>query len=123
MVEDEQPHAGDGSQQPGVARITVRNGEIREEPRHSCVENSDVFAARLVAERRVSKHEFLSMVVARTAQIDVVDERGRRAVLCCGVGFAGEQRGDALAIEDAEFDPRRVGWPRRRREPFALLNN
>jgi len=59
----------------------------------------------------MSKHEFLSMVVAGTAQIDVVDERGGRAVLCCGIGFAGEQRGDALAIEDAEFDsPGRHGF-------------
>ena len=45
------------------------------------------------------------MVVAGTAQIGVVEERGRTAVLGgSGVAFAGEEGGDALAIEDAQFD-------------------
>jgi len=45
------------------------------------------------------------MVVAGTAQIDVVEERGRTAVLGRRiVVFAGEKGGDALAIEDAQFD-------------------
>src|SRR5271165_885369 len=48
---------------------------------------------------------FLSMVVAGTAQIGVVEERGWMAVLGgSGVTFAGEEGGDALAIEDAQFD-------------------
>src|SRR5271166_5551677 len=45
------------------------------------------------------------MVVAGTAQIGVVEERGRTAVLGRrGVAFASEEGGDALAIEDAQFD-------------------
>jgi len=45
------------------------------------------------------------MVVAGTAQIGVVEERGRTPVLGgSGVAFAGEEGGDALAIEDAQFD-------------------
>src|SRR5208337_3669983 len=45
------------------------------------------------------------MVVAGTAQIGVVEEGGRTAVLGgSGVGFAGEEGGDALASEDAQLD-------------------
>src|SRR5271165_7412608 len=46
------------------------------------------------------------MVVTGTAQIGVVEERGGAVVLGGGsvVGFAGEKGGDALAIEDAQFD-------------------
>ena len=45
------------------------------------------------------------MVVAGTAQIGVVEEGGRTAVLGGSrVVFAGEEGGDALAIEDAQFD-------------------
>src|SRR5271169_6392855 len=44
------------------------------------------------------------MVVAGTAQIGVVEERGRTVLGGSGVGFAGEKGGDALAIEDAQFD-------------------
>jgi hypothetical protein len=48
---------------------------------------------------------FLSMVVAGTAQIGVVEERGWTAVLGGGrVAFAGEEGGDPLAIEDAQSD-------------------
>jgi hypothetical protein len=48
----------------------------------------------------MSEHEdFLSMVVAATAQIGVIEKRCRTVGLGRGVvGFAGEQRGDALAI-------------------------
>src|SRR5208337_1819975 len=48
--------------------------------------------------------DFLSMVVAGTAQIGVVEERGRTVLGGSGVGFAGEKGGDALASEDAQFD-------------------
>ena len=45
------------------------------------------------------------MVVAGTAQIGVVEEGGGTAVLGgSGVAFAGEEGGDALAREDAQFD-------------------
>src|SRR5271166_6025960 len=45
------------------------------------------------------------MVVAGTAQIGVVEERGWTAVLGGGgVAFASEEGGDPLAIEDAQFD-------------------
>ena len=53
----------------------------------------------------MSEHEdFLSMVVAGTAQIGVVEERGRTAVIGRRVALTGEEGGDALAIEDAQFD-------------------
>ena len=52
------------------------------------------------------------MVVAGTAQIGVVEERGRTAVLGGGVVFAGEESDDALAIEHAQFE----GAGRRRLE-------
>ena len=59
-----------------------------------------------MVERGMSEHEdILSMVVAGTAQIGVVEERGGTAVLGRRVvAFAGEKGGDALAIEDAQFD-------------------
>jgi hypothetical protein len=48
---------------------------------------------------------FLSVVVAGTAQIGVVEERGGAAVLGGGaVQLAGEEGSDALAIENAQFD-------------------
>lgn len=47
----------------------------------------------------------LSMVVAGTAQIGVVEERGGTAVPGGGaVWLAGKEGGDALAMEDAQFD-------------------
>jgi hypothetical protein len=47
----------------------------------------------------------VSLVVARTAQIGVVEERGGPAVLGGGAHWiAGEEGGDTLAIEDAQFD-------------------
>src|SRR5271157_6131734 len=53
----------------------------------------------------MSEHEdFLSMVVAGTAQIGVVEEGGGTAVLGRRVALTGEEGGDALAIEDAQFD-------------------
>src|SRR3984957_2235313 len=66
----------------------------------------------------VSEHEdFLSMVEAGTTQIGVIEKRGGTAFLGCGVvRLAGEKGGDALAVEDAQFEragrdrfePRRV---------------
>ena len=45
------------------------------------------------------------MVVAGTTQIGVIEKRGRTAFLGgCVVGLAGEKGGDALAIEDAQFE-------------------
>jgi hypothetical protein len=45
------------------------------------------------------------MVIAAATQIGVVEQRGGAAVLGGGVlGLAGEKGGDALAIEDAQFD-------------------
>jgi hypothetical protein len=54
----------------------------------------------------MSEHEdILSMVIAAATQIDVVEQRGGAAVLGGGaLGLAGEERGDALAVEDAQFD-------------------
>src|SRR5271169_2690085 len=46
---------------------------------------------------------FLSMVVAGTAQIGVVEQRGGSAVIGRRV-LTGEEGSDALAIEDAQFD-------------------
>ena len=59
-----------------------------------------------LVERGVSEREdFLSMVIAGTAQIGVVEERRGTAVLGRRiVVLAGEKGGDAFAIEDAEFD-------------------
>ena len=44
------------------------------------------------------------MVVAGTAQIRVVEEGGGAVLGGSWVAFAGEEEGDALAIEDAQFD-------------------
>ena len=45
------------------------------------------------------------MVVAATAQIGVVEQGGRTAFFGRRVvALAGEERGDALAIERAEFE-------------------
>ena len=59
-----------------------------------------------MVERRVSEHEeFLSIVVAGATQIGVVEQWDGAAVLGGGVvGLSSEQRGDALAIEDAQFE-------------------
>jgi hypothetical protein len=48
--------------------------------------------------------DFLSVVVAGTADIGVVEQRDGTGVRARGVELAGEERGDALAIEDAQFD-------------------
>ena len=57
-------------------------------------------------ECRMSEHEdFLSMVVAGAAQIGVVEERRLAAVLGGGlVALSGEEGGDALASERADFE-------------------
>src|ERR1700761_5295778 len=54
----------------------------------------------------VSEHEdFLSMVVAGTTQIGVIEKRGGTAFPGRGVvRLAGEKGGDALAVEDAQFE-------------------
>ncbi|MGA8587316.1 MAG: hypothetical protein WB715_26405 [Roseiarcus sp.] len=54
----------------------------------------------------MSEHEdILSMVIAAATQIGLVEQRGGAAVLGGGaVRLAGEERGDALAVEDAQFD-------------------
>ena len=45
------------------------------------------------------------MIVAGTAQIGVIEQRGGRFVLGgCVVGLAREKGRDALAIEDAQFE-------------------
>ena len=43
------------------------------------------------------------MVVAGTGQIGVVEERGGATVLGGAVRLVGEERSEALAIEDAQF--------------------
>src|SRR5271163_4814452 len=59
----------------------------------------------------------LSMVVTGAAQIGVLEQRGGRLFPSDSfVGLAGEQRGDALAIEDAEFE----GSGRHRFEPGRI---
>ena len=65
----------------------------------------------------MSEHEdFLSIVVAGTAQIGVIEQRGGRIVFGGRVvGLAGEQGGDALAVEDAQFDGSRARRPQRGR--------
>ena len=71
-----------------------------------------------LVERGMSEHEdFLSMVVAGTAQIGVIEQRGGTAFLGGGVvGLAGEKGGDALAIEDAQFEG--AGGDRFERGPY-----
>jgi hypothetical protein len=60
---------------------------------------------QLVECRMSEQEEFPSMVVAGTAQIGVIEQGGGRIVLGGRVvGFASEQRGDALAIEDADLE-------------------
>ena len=51
VIEDEQLDAGQGAQEPGVARVAVGDGQIGEEPGHAGVENGHVLSAGLVAER------------------------------------------------------------------------
>src|SRR5208282_5101474 len=48
--------------------------------------------------------DFLSVVVAGTAHVGVVDERDGAAVRARRTELAGEERSDALAVEDAQFD-------------------
>ena len=49
--------------------------------------------------------DFHSMVVAGTTQIGVIEKRGGTAFLGRGVvRLAGEKGGDALAVEDAQFE-------------------
>src|ERR1700689_2900915 len=59
-----------------------------------------------LVECRMSEHEdFLSMVVAGTTQIGVIEKRGGTAFPGRGVvRLAGEKGGDALAVEDAQFE-------------------
>src|SRR6202012_2204707 len=54
----------------------------------------------------VSEHEdFLSMGVAGTTQIGVIEKRGGTAFLGRGgVRLADEKGGDAFSIEDAQFE-------------------
>ncbi len=51
IIQDEQFDAGERSQQPGVARIAMRDGEVGEETGNAGVENGQVFPASFVAER------------------------------------------------------------------------
>jgi len=59
-----------------------------------------------LVERGVSEHEdFLSMLVAGTTQIGVIEKRGGTAFLGrVVVRLAREKGGDALAVEDAQFE-------------------
>jgi hypothetical protein len=50
VVEDQQFYAGEGSQQPGVAWIAMRDGEVGEEAGNASVKDGDVLPARLVPE-------------------------------------------------------------------------
>jgi hypothetical protein len=54
----------------------------------------------------MSEHEdILSMVVAGTTQIGVIEQRGGRIVVGGRVvGLTGEEGRHALAVEDAEFE-------------------
>ena len=51
IIEDEQLDARQRAQEPGVARIAVRDGEIGEQPGNAGVEDGEVLPAGLVAER------------------------------------------------------------------------
>jgi hypothetical protein len=59
-----------------------------------------------LVERGMGEHgKSLSVEVAGATQIGVVEERGGAVVLADGaLGVARQQRGDALAVEDAQFD-------------------
>ena len=48
--------------------------------------------------------EFLSVVVTTTAHVRVVEQRDGAGVRARRVELAGEERSDALAVEDAQFD-------------------
>jgi hypothetical protein len=47
---------------------------------------------------------FLSVVVAGTTHVGVVEERDEAGVRARRVELAGEKGGDALAVKDAQFD-------------------
>ena len=66
-----------------------------------------------LVERRMSEHEdILSMAVAGTTQIGVIEQRAGRFVVGGRVfGLTGEKGRHALAVEDAEFErARRDGF-------------
>src|ERR1700739_2655846 len=51
IIQYQQFDAGQGSQQSGVARVAVRDGQVGEQPGNAGVEDGYVFSTRLVAER------------------------------------------------------------------------
>ena len=51
IIQYQQFDAGERSQQSGVARVAVRDGQVGEQPGNASVENGYVFSTRLVAER------------------------------------------------------------------------
>src|SRR5271170_7627987 len=51
IIEYQKFDAGEGAEEPGIARIAMRNGQVGEESRHADIKNRHVFSARLVAER------------------------------------------------------------------------
>src|ERR1700723_1414106 len=51
IVQYQQFDAGERSQQSGVARVAVRDGQVGEQPGNAGVEDGYVFSTRLVAER------------------------------------------------------------------------
>src|SRR6202522_3247363 len=51
IIEYEQFDANEGAEEPGIARIAMRDGQVSEESRHAGIKNRHVFSARLVAER------------------------------------------------------------------------
>src|SRR5580700_11931377 len=51
IIQYQQLDAGERSQQSGVARVAVRDGQVGKQPGNAGVENGYVFSARLVAER------------------------------------------------------------------------
>ena len=50
IIEDEKFDSGDGSQQPGITGVAMRDGEVGEQPRNARVENRYVLSTCLVAE-------------------------------------------------------------------------
>src|ERR1700691_4533646 len=68
IIEDEKFDSGDGSQQPGITGVAMRDGEVGEEPGHAHVEDRDIFSARLVAER-TSEPALTQAACARYEQI------------------------------------------------------
>ncbi len=100
VVQDEQLDAGEGAQDPGVARVAVGDGQIGEQPGDAGVENGDVFSARLVAER-ASKPAF-----AKAAR------PGDQQVASLGDPVAGGEFEEEGAVEPEDPDNRRPRcWP------------